>query len=67
MSIPTAQSYPIARTGKPINVGDTVTILGTVSSVSGTGVAATINVATIGSNSAIVVQAQDVGASGQTL
>ena len=67
MSTPTAQSYPIARTGKPINIGDTVTVLGTVASVSGTGTGAALTVTTLGLNSSISVQAQDVGASTQTL
>lgn len=67
MSTPTAQSYPSSRAGKPINVGDNVTVVGTVSSVSGTGPTATVNVTGLGSGITVAVQANDVAASGQTL
>jgi len=68
MSIPTAQNYPLARSGKPINIGDTVTILATVTAVNGVGSAATLTVSLLGSGvSVATVQAQDVGASTQTL
>lgn len=67
MSVPTATSYPSARNGKPINIGDTVTVVATVSSVSGTGPTATVNISTLGSNSALAVQANDCAASTQTL
>lgn len=67
MSTPTATSYPSARNGKPINVGDAVTVVGTVSSVSGTGPTATVNVSTLGSSTSIAVQANDCAASSQTL
>lgn len=67
MSTPTATSYPVARTGKPINVGDAVSVVGTVASVSGTGSTATVVVTLLGSQTNVNVQAQDVGASAQTL
>ena len=68
MSTPTSTSYPLSRDGKPINIGDAVTILGTVTAVSGTGSAATLTVTLAGSGvSVATVQAQDVGASTQTL
>lgn len=67
MSVPTATSYPSSRVGKPINVGDAVTVVGTVASVSGTGPTATVNVTGLGSGITVAVQANDVAASGQTL
>lgn len=67
MSTPTSTSYPSARNGKPINVGDTVSVVGTVSSVSGTGPSATVNVTLAGSGGSVAVQGQDVAASTQTL
>jgi len=68
MSTPTSTSYPSARSGKPINIGDAVSIIGTVTAVSGTGPTATITVTLAGSGVSVsTVQAQDVAASGQTL
>ena len=67
MSTPTSNSYPSARNGKPINVGDQCTLVGTVSSVSGTGPTATVNVTLAGSSTAVAAQANDVAASAQTL
>lgn len=68
MSTPTAQSYPSARNGKPININDQVTILGQVTAVSGTGPTATLTVSLTGSGVQLTtVQAQDVAASTQTL
>ncbi len=68
MSIPTSTAYPLSRDGKPINIGDGVTILGTVTAVSGTGSSATLTVTLAGSGVSVsTVQAQDVGASTQTL
>lgn len=68
MSTPTATSYPSSRAGKPINIGDQVTIVGQVNSVSGTGPTATLNVTLSGSSVVLTtVQAQDVAASTQTL
>ena len=68
MSTPTATSYPSARSGKPINIGDLCTIVGTVTAVSGTGPSATITVTLSGSGTIVsTVQAQDVAATTQTL
>lgn len=68
MSTPTATSYPSSRAGKPINIGDAVTIVGSVTAVSGTGPTATLTVTLAGSGVSVsTVQAQDVAASGQTL
>lgn len=68
MSTPTSTSYPSSRAGKPINIGDAVTIVGSVTAVSGTGPTATITVTLAGSGVSVsTVQAQDVAASGQTL
>jgi hypothetical protein len=68
MSIPTSTAYPLSRDGKPINIGDTATILGTVTAVNGTGSTAVLTVTLLGSGVIVsTVQAQDVGASTQTL
>jgi len=67
MSTPTAQEYPISRAGKPINLGDQVTVLGTVSAVTGTGSDATLTITLVGSGGSISAEARDVGASSQTL
>lgn len=67
MSIPTSTSYPVARSGKPINLQDAVTVVGTVTAVSGTGATASLTVLLAGSATSVTVQAQDVAASGQTL
>ena len=45
-------------TGNSINVGDQVTILGTVTAISGTGATASVTVLTLASD-LIVIQAQD--------
>ena len=67
MSVPTATSYPSSRAGKPINVGDAVTVVGTVASVSGTGPTATVTITGLGSGINASCQANDVAASAQTL
>ena len=67
MSIPTATQYPSARSGKPINIGDQATVVGFVSSVSGTGPTATVTLQLAGSGLSVNVQAQDVAATAQTL
>ena len=67
MSTPTSTSYPSSRAGKPINVGDSVTIVGTVTAVSGTGPEADLTVTLAGSGDSVTVDAFDVAASGQTL
>lgn len=67
MSTPTAQSYPSARNGKPINVNDQVTLVGQVTAVSGTGPTATLTVVLSGSSLQITAQANDAAASTQTL
>jgi hypothetical protein len=67
MSTPTSTSYPSARSGKPINIGDQCTVVATVTSVSGTGPSATVNVTLLGSGNLVAVQAQDVAATAQTL
>ena len=67
MSTPTSTSYPSTRAGKPINISDGVTIEGFVTAVSGTGPSATLTITLAGSGNSVSVQAQDVGASTQTL
>jgi hypothetical protein len=67
MSIPTATQYPSARSGKPINLQDQATVQGFVTAVSGTGPAATVTIQLAGSGLSVNVQAQDVGATTQTL
>ena len=67
MSTPTSTSYPSTRAGKPINVSDAATVIGTVSAVSGTGPSATVTITLAGSGNSVNVQAQDVAATGQTL
>ncbi len=67
MSTPTSTSYPSARSGKPINLLDPVTVVGSVTAVSGTGPTASLTVLLAGSGTTVTVQAQDVAASTQTL
>ena len=67
MSVPTSTSYPSARSGKPININDQVTVIGFVTAVSGTGPTATLTVQLQGSGNSVSVQAQDAAASTQTL
>lgn len=67
MSIPTATSYPSARSSKPINIADQCTIVAFVTSVSGTGPTASVVVSLQGSGTSVTVQAQDIAASTQTL
>ena len=67
MSTPTSTSYPSARSGKPININDQVTVIGFVTAVSGTGPSATLTVQLQGSGNSVSVQAQDAAASTQTL
>lgn len=67
MSIPTATQYPSARSGKPINLQDAVTVIGTVTAVSGVGPSAVLTVQLAGSGASVNVQAQDCSASTQTL
>jgi hypothetical protein len=55
------------RAGKPVNTGDGVTIVGTVTSTSSTGPSANVVVKLAGSGNTVTVQAQDVAASTQTL
>ena len=56
-----------AINGKPINVGDSVSIQGTVTAVTNAGPTATIAVTLARSLASINVQANDCGASTQTL
>jgi len=67
MSIPTATSGPCTRAGKPINIGDQATIVGTVTAVTGTSDSATVAVTLSFSGNSVNVQAKDVSATGQTL
>lgn len=68
-------SGPNSRAGKPLNIGDAVTVVGTISSatsntngvINNSGPTTTIVVTLLGSGSAVSVQAQDIGASAQTL
>jgi hypothetical protein len=67
MSIPTATSGPCTRAGKPINIGDQVTVTGAVTAVTGTSDTATIAVTLSVSGNSVNVQAKDCAASTQTL
>lgn len=67
MSIPTSTSGPCARTGKPINIGDQVTVIGFVTAVTGTSDTATIAVTLATSGNSVNVAAKDCAASTQTL
>ncbi len=68
MANPTAQLYPVSRDGKPINIGDTVTILATVTASSSYGSSAALTVTLLGSGTTgVTVYANDVGAPTQTL
>lgn len=67
MSIPTAVSYPSARSGKPININDQATIVAFVTAVSGTGPSATVTLQLAGSGLSVNAQAQDIAATAQTL
>lgn len=64
---PVTVPYALARSGKPINNGDSVTVIGTVGTISGSGPTATVPVVLAGSGATVNVQAQDVAASGQTM
>jgi hypothetical protein len=55
------------RAGKPVNTGDSATVVGIVTSTSGSGPTATVNISTSGSSTSIAVKASDVAATGQTL
>lgn len=44
MSLPVAVPYGVSRTGKPINVGDTVSITGTIVAITGYGTGANVTV-----------------------
>ncbi len=67
MSIPTATSGPCTRAGKPINIGDQITVIGFVTAVTGTSDTATIAVQLATSGNSVNVQAKDCAASSQTL
>jgi hypothetical protein len=67
MPNPTAQLYPSSRAGKPINIGDSCTLVGTVTAVSTSGPTASLTITLSGSGLVITAQANDVAASGQTL
>lgn len=56
-----------SRDGKPMNVGDALTVIGCVTEVSGTGPAAIIEVQLAGSGILIAITAQDVAANTQNL
>jgi hypothetical protein len=66
MSIP-ASNQANSRAGKPMNVGDQVTVLGTIASITGYGPTATLVVTLAGSGATAAVEAQDCGASSETL
>lgn len=55
-----------SRDGKPLNVGDQCVVLGTIVSIAGGDTGAVV-VKLINSGSNVSVQAQDIGASTQTL
>jgi hypothetical protein len=60
---------PSSRAGKPINVGDSVTLVGSITTLNtGTpSVSQTLTVTLAGSGLVITCQAQDVAASTETL
>ena len=59
---------PNSRAGKPLNVGDSVTVIGTITAVaSNVGPTTVITVQLAGSGNSISPQAQDCSASTQTL
>ena len=59
---------PNSRAGKPLNVNDQVTVVGFITAVApNIGPTTSITVQLAGSGVAVVVQAQDCGASTQTL
>jgi hypothetical protein len=63
-----ATPFATDRAGKPLNNGDAVTIIGTITAVSGTGPTATLTVTLAGSGVSVsTVQGQDIAASTQTL
>jgi hypothetical protein len=63
-----AVPFAFTRAGKPLQVGDAVSVIGTVTAVSGSGPTASVTVQWAGSgNTSANVQAQDVAAGGQTL
>jgi predicted RND superfamily exporter protein len=57
----------VDRAGKPINVADGATVVGFVATISGSGPTATIGITLAGSGVTVNVQAQDIGATTQTL
>jgi hypothetical protein len=59
--------YATARSSKPMNVNDQVTVIGFITAISGSGPTATITVSLAGSGTSVSVQAQDCAASSQTL
>ena len=44
MSLPVQTPYGVSRTGKPINVGDTVSITGIITAITGYGTGANVTV-----------------------
>lgn len=59
---------PNSRAGKPLNVGDAVTVIGTITAVAANvGPTTVITVQLSGSGNSISPQAQDCSASTQTL
>jgi len=59
---------PNSRAGKPLNVNDQVTVVGFITAIAaGTAVTTNITVQLAGSGNSVTVQAQDCGASSQTL
>lgn len=67
MADPLVIPYASARSGKPINVADGVTVIGFVTAITGSGPTATVSVTLAGSGVSVNVQAQDCAASTQTL
>ena len=59
---------PNSRAGKPLNVNDQVTVVGFITAIAaGTSNTTNITVQLAGSGNSVTVQAQDCGASTQTL
>lgn len=59
--------FPTARSGKPMNVADGVTVVGFITAITGSGPTATVTLTLAGSGVSVNVQAQDCAASTQTL
>jgi hypothetical protein len=57
--------YAFARTGKPLNNSDYITIIGNATAVAGSGPSASVTVVLAGSLSSILIYAEDIAANAQ--